>query len=92
MAALTNTITADGSYEFSTDFKIGTLFIKGTFGGGTLTFEQGFDGINYLLVPSGTFTSDTMTNFMSSAPHGRLVLTGATTPNLQVYVKGVIGY
>jgi len=90
MAKLTtNMISADGAYEFDCNFKIGSILLAGTFGGGTLIFSQSFDGIDYVNVPNGTFDAPTITNFISAAPYGRFTLSGATTPSIGVYVQGV---
>ena len=90
MAQLTgNSITANGTYDFDTQFKIGSIFLAGTWGGGTATFYQSYDGANYVAVANGSFTSNTIINFISGAPKGRIVLTGSTNPVLQVYVTAI---
>jgi len=87
MAKLTgNTITGSGQYTFSANANIMTVWVSGSFGGGTMTLEHSFDGSNYLTVESSTKTANFSYNYLSAAPCGAVRLTGATDPDLTIYV------
>ena len=73
---------------------LGTLFVAGTFGGGTLKFQASPDGTNWLDIPdqSGnavSFTAAGMKNleFGTGGIKLRAVLSGATSPNINVWLK-----
>ena len=87
MAKLTeNSITASGQYTFPANANIMTVWVSGSFGGGTMTLEHSFDDTNWLTVESSTKTANFSYNYLSAAPKGAIRLSGATNPDLTVYV------
>ena len=89
LASVNNNITANGEYTFTADFNLGTLISHGDFGGGTLTLEISMDGTNYTLAPDSEMTTATAYNVLGAFNHGKLILTGATNPDITIYIKQI---
>lgn len=85
----TNNITADGEYHINSNFNYATVLITGDFGGGTLKYQASFNDTDYVDVPYTTITADAIYNISTGTPHGKFVLTGATNPNIKLWVKQV---
>ncbi|MBX0289711.1 hypothetical protein K3G63_04640 [Hymenobacter sp. HSC-4F20] len=73
---------------------LGTLFVAGTFGGGTLKFQASPDDVTWFDIPDQAgnvvnITAQSMRNleFGTGGIRLRAVLSGATSPNLKVWLK-----
>lgn len=67
-----------------------TLAANGAFGGGTLTVEAGFwDGaaMNWFPISGVSLTAAGMVSFVAAADRLRVVLAGATAPNIKWFVR-----
>jgi hypothetical protein len=92
---IAETLTANGTTIVGTasGFTRGTLWVSGTFGGGTAVLEASRDnGTTWLALDQGgttatTFTANGMGNFQISGTYKmRVRLSGATSPNIFVAV------
>lgn len=72
----------------------GTLFVTGTFGGGTATLEiLAPDGVTWLTVGAGTtLTTAGAAGFTAPVRPIRVTLAGATAPSIQAWVLSVPVY
>jgi opacity protein-like surface antigen len=75
----TDVITAKG---YDTTRAITTLYVTGTWGGGTLTVEASPNGTTWVTVPNISWTADTIANVEFRWVALRITLAGATNPNL----------
>lgn len=85
----TQTITADGDYDFQ--IKGDThIHVEGTFGGGTVQVKLlADDNATYLTLPDDSYTAAFSKVFeFNGTGSVRLTVSGATTPSLTAYVKG----
>ena len=82
-------LTADGTTEFRTGVGKNYLFtVAGTFGSGTVTL-QWTDGTNDVAYPDGALTADGGIEFSSVSNPTKVVLSGATNPNILVNIVPV---
>lgn len=64
-----------------------TVFFYGTFGGGTAQIEASPDGgTNWVDVPNGSATAETIVNMEIRATHLRVSLSGSSSPSLNVMI------
>lgn len=86
--------TADGTseeFKYLYGYKPFNIFVTGDLGGGTLQLEAlAPDGTTWVPVSESSITEIGM-NVATAHPFtGRLVLSGSTTPNIDVWVVGTI--
>lgn len=63
-----------------------TLYAKGTWGGGTIKVQISPDGSNWFDVTDANLTADGFANIQVKAPYMRVDLSGATSPDLNVWL------
>lgn len=64
-----------------------SAFIGGTFGGGTLKLQASPDGgTNWVDIQNGSFTAPTTFNLVNRAWGLQAVLSGATNPNINIWL------
>lgn len=70
-----------------------TIAASGTWGGGTLTAQAGYwddakaSAMTWVTIPEVTLTANGLVNFAIVADAIRVVLSGATAPNLKWWVR-----
>lgn len=64
-----------------------TLFVWGTFGGATVTFEISFDQVEWFAVTGVTVTAKTVINVEFKARFCRAVVTGGAGPSIQAFLN-----
>lgn len=80
------TFTEDGTYNLSGSFNYATVWASGSFGGGTLEYQVGPDEEYFITPTDASLTSEGTFNVWSGMPKAQLKLTGATSPDIVVYV------
>lgn len=87
MAEQFTTITADGTFlEHKVDGEC-SVFVHGTFGGGTISVERQCTDGQYRTIPEAVFTANTnkLLRFAQRAKNTlRFVMSGATSPSVFV--------
>lgn len=90
-------ITVDGNYALSNVLLggwqggIGTVFVVGTFGGGTAKLQiQAPDGATWVDIGAGaSFTANGAVNFTAPAGPLRINVAGSTAATLKAFIVGV---
>lgn len=86
----TQNITTNTTVTFTwTSGLRGVFEVGGTFGGGELVFQRQI-GAHWTDFEDGLFISGGGAEFITSATNIRVVLTGATSPNLTVNIKSIV--
>lgn len=81
-------LTADGQAVLGeVDGKF-AIQIEGTFGSGTVEVQGKIGGSNYDLIAGKTYTGDVADTF-SFAGEVQFDLSGATTPNINIYARKI---
>ena len=91
---LTNKITGSGEFTFDGSFNQATIWVSGSFAGGTFTTQLSGKSdervSGFLDVPNGTITTSTMFNIYGGMPRGRVTfVTGSGNPDLDVYINKI---
>lgn len=85
----TQTITANGDYDFKS-YRKTHIHVVGSFGGGTVQVKLlADDGTTYLTLPNDSYTA-AFSKIFEFTNHSdvRLTVSGATTPSMTVNVRG----
>ncbi len=95
MAARKGTLTTNSSTSitllagYDKTFHMNTLYLAGTFGGGTVTLEASPDGgTTWVVVDGSAWTSAVVANIEFRWTALRLTLTGATSPSITWWMVG----
>lgn len=89
-------ITADGTGaavalpdDVRTVGKVGTLYIIGSLGGGTITIEASpvASGDVWQMIDNGAFTAEAVVSLQITAKRLRVIMAGSTAPSVNVYYE-----
>lgn len=82
------TITADGTSTVKTKPGEYAIHVGGSFGGGTLSIQWS-DGVNSVAFPDGSLTAAGGIVVSVGVPYVDFVLTGATSPDLDITINQI---